>query len=62
MNLLFFFFFLGACFLGLTNAEIFTPEKWKRYMECMKKCKAAKSICERKCLYEIHMGMKKNSA
>ncbi|CAJ0597553.1 unnamed protein product [Cylicocyclus nassatus] len=62
MNLLFFFFFLGACFLGLTNALRLTPEEKRYYMECVKNCKGAKSICHKKCLLEIVMRRKNHSA
>ncbi|CAJ0597569.1 unnamed protein product [Cylicocyclus nassatus] len=49
MNLLFFFFFLGACFLGLTNATTCSPAEMRRFMVCMEKCKADKLICRKRC-------------
>ncbi|CAJ0597568.1 unnamed protein product [Cylicocyclus nassatus] len=53
MNLLFFFFFLGACFLGLTNASTLSPEESRRFMECFNKCKADKWTCQKKCTCEV---------
>ncbi|CAJ0597771.1 unnamed protein product [Cylicocyclus nassatus] len=51
MNFLFFFFFLAACYLGLTNASTLSPEEARRFMECMKKCKGDKWTCQRKCSF-----------
>ncbi|CAJ0601825.1 unnamed protein product [Cylicocyclus nassatus] len=43
MNFLFFFFFLGACFLGLTNAiglleRVRKMQEKPSFKECVKKC------------------------
>ncbi|CAJ0597588.1 unnamed protein product [Cylicocyclus nassatus] len=53
MNLLFFFFFLGACFLGLTNAKSLTPEEKQRVDECLKNCKHDEKTCYKKCDCEV---------
>ncbi|CAJ0599330.1 unnamed protein product [Cylicocyclus nassatus] len=53
MNFLFFVFFLGACFLGLTNAGDLTPEEKQLLDGCMKNCKDNKDTCYTKCFCEV---------